>query len=306
MTAFHLSYGILGCLAALLSAGAWALCSILFRKIGDKASPLAMNLGKCFIGTVYLAIVIFALGSGHEFIHMKYETFLLLGVSGLLGISIGDTFFFKALIYLGPKLMMLLETVCPIFVVFLAVVLFNEKLLLLDWAGIVLIIGGIDIVLWKEAEKDEGNKNLTSGIIYAVLFSLCFSISIILIKFVFENVEKVSALEANFVRLLWGFAGLAVWGLLNRRLREWLSPFKDYQLLKLIFFSVFIAVFGGFWLSLVALKYTLASLATVFNSTTPLFVLPMAAVMLKKKVTFIEVIGAAMAVMGVSLIFFNR
>ncbi|GAH50516.1 unnamed protein product, partial [marine sediment metagenome] len=68
-------------------------------------------------------------------------------------------------------------------------------------------------------------------------------------------------------------------------------------------FIVFIVVFGGFWLSLLALKYIDASIASTLNSTTPLFILPMVAIILKEKVSIQAILGAAIAVGGIALIF---
>ena len=77
-------------------------------------------------------------------------------------------------------------------------------------------------------------------------------------------------------------------------------------MLGLAFLAVFVAIFGGFWLFLVALKYADASVATVLNSTTPLFILPMAAISLKEKIPVHAVIGSIIGVMGVALIFINK
>ena len=51
-----------GMVAALASALAWALGALLFRKVGERASPPAMNLAKSLLGLIFLGIA--ALGSG--------------------------------------------------------------------------------------------------------------------------------------------------------------------------------------------------------------------------------------------------
>lgn len=289
-------YKILGSLAALFSASAWAFSSILFRRLGEKALPLGMNLGKCIIGVLYLGVVLVFTGIKP----VSIQSFLLLGVSGLLGIAFGDTFFFKALIYLGPRLSLLLGTLGPVFTVTLAVIFLREKISLLVCLGIFLTVAGVTWVLWQQSPDEKRGENYLRGIQYALLSMICTSIAIILAKI---GVVSISALEATFIRLFWGIIGLALWGGLNRQLKDWLSPFKDPRSLKLILFAVLVAIFGGFYLFLVALKYTDASIVTILNSTTPLFILPMAAFILKEKVSIREVTGATLAVAGVVLIF---
>ena len=114
-----LSNPILGCGAALVSSAAWALDPILFRRIGDRMGPTAMNLAKGIIGVLLLCIPLIYFGVDP----VDRRTFLLLGVSGILGISLADTFFFMALVRLGARLAILIETLCSVVTVILAVAL---------------------------------------------------------------------------------------------------------------------------------------------------------------------------------------
>ena len=78
-------------LAALGSAASWALGTVLWRKIGEDISAYSMNLGKGVIGCLYLALVFLVIGLEP----ISIRDFFFLGISGLLGITLGDTFFFS-------------------------------------------------------------------------------------------------------------------------------------------------------------------------------------------------------------------
>jgi drug/metabolite transporter (DMT)-like permease len=292
----NLAYGLLGSSAALVSASAWAFGSILFRRLGDEVSPLGMNLGKGIIGILCLGIVILLTGIKP----ISSPAFLLLGISGLLGIALGDTFFFKALIQLGPRLTILLGTLGPVFTVILAVFFLRERPSILVWMGIPLIIGGTTWVLWERTPLEKLKANWTHGIKYALLSALCMSLGIIFAKI---GVASCSTLQATLIRFLWSVIGLTLWGCVTGELKNWLIPFINPRLLKLIFFTVLIVIFGGFWLFLVALKYIDASIAAILNSTTPLFILPMAVFLLKEKISLRAILGAILAVGGIALIF---
>ncbi len=292
----HLAYWILGSFAALASALTWAVGSILFRKLGDEISPLGMNLGKTILGTLYIGIILLLTGISP----VGKREFLLLGASGLLGIALGDTLFFRALIYLGPRLTVLLGTAGPVATVLLAVIFLKERPSYLSWTGIFLVLTGITWILWKHAPKVKTQSNYLPGIKYLLLSIACTSTGIIFAKI---GVSSTSAMEALFIRFIGGAAGLIIFGCASRKLITWITPFKDTRLLKFIAFTVFIVVFGGFWLFLVSLKYIDASIATILNSTEPLFILPLAAFILREKISFFEIIGAVVAVSGVILIF---
>lgn len=295
----HLIYGTLGSLAALASAAAWAFGSILFRRLGDAVSPLGMNLGKCIIGMLYLGVILLVFGIEP----ITNRTFLLLGISGLLGIAFGDTFFFKALLFLGPRLTTLLGAIGPVFTVILSVVFLQEKLSFLSWVGMSLTITGVTWVLWEQVPQEKIKKNWISGIKYALLSVLCMPVGIIFAKI---GVKSCSPLQSTFIRVFWAAIGLSMWGGARGQLKNWLIPFKNTRLLRFIFFTVFVVIFGGFYLFLFALKYIDASVATILNSTTPLFILPMTAFILKEKITYRAIIGAVVAVCGLALIFMGN
>lgn len=293
-------YELLGYLAALGSAAAWAVGSILFRKIGEVASPVAMNLVKCMIGAVLLAAAL-ALSGGME--AMDGRTWLVLGVSGLLGIAVGDTFFFEALVRLGPRLTVLLGVIGPVLTIVLAVLLLDERITAAKWFGVALVLLGVNIVLWTDAPAEKGLRGeWLSGVVYALLAAVCMSLGIVAAK---VGVAEHSALQGTLVRVLFAGAGLALWGAGRRELGAWLSPFKGLRLLRLISLAVFVVIFGGFWLSLVALQYAQATVATILNSMEPIFVLPLVAVVFKEKVPRAGIAGAIIAVLGVSFIFSN-
>ena len=295
----HLIYTTLGSLAALISAGAWAFGSILFRKLGDSVSPFGMNLGKGIIGMLYLGIMLLIFGIEP----ITGRTFLFLGLSGLLGIALGDTFFFKALLSLGPRLTVLLGALGPVFTVILAVVFLHEKLSSLTWIGIFLTIAGVTWVLSRQLPAQKIIGTWAGGIKYAFLSIICMSVGIIFAKI---GVESCSPLQSTFIRILWATIGLLIWGGASGQIKSWMDPFQQKRLLKFIFFTVFIVIFGGFYLFIFALKYVDASVATILNSTTPIFILPMTALILKEKTTRSEILGATIAVCGIALIFMGQ
>lgn len=291
----YLVYKILGSLAALASACAWAFSTILFKKLGDEISALSMNFWKCVMGVLYLGVMLLCFPAGL----MDKQTFLFLGLSGLLGIALGDTFYFKALIYLGPRLTVLLATLSPVVTVVLALIFLKESLSFGRGIGIFLTLSGIAWVLWEGSPQEKISRNWLGGIKYALLSVFCMAVAIIFAK---VGVRTSSPLPSTFIRLAWSAVGLTIWGFASSQLKNWLALFKNPRLLKSLLFAVFIAVFGGFWLFLFALKYIDASVATVLNSTTPLFILPLTAFILKERISVTAICAAAMAVIGIALV----
>jgi uncharacterized membrane protein len=225
---------------------------------------------------------------------------VMLSISGIIGIAIGDTLFFQALNTLGPRLTVIVGTLGPVVTVAMAVILLGERPSMLSWSGIFMVIAGVTWVVLESLPEDGSVKDKRSGVKYALLATVCMSSGIIFAKL---GLKEGSPLQATFIRLAAGIAGLAILGAAKGSLGLWLKPFTSPGILKSAFFSVFVVIFGGFWLFLVSLKYIDASIAGVLGSTEPLFVLPLVSLFLREKVSVRSIVGSVIAVAGVVLIF---
>jgi len=277
---------------------AWALGAILFRRLGDTLAPPAMNLTKCLMGMLYLGIPLLCLGLEP----LGRRDLLLLGASGLLGIALGDSFFFHALMRLGPRLTVLAEMLGPVLTVLSAIVFLHERLNAAASWGIALTLAGVAWVLWEHAGRRETRSVTLRGLGFSLLSGACMSAGIILAKMA---IVKCSALEATFLRLAWAAGALSLWGCATRRLGPWLKPLSDPRAARQAAAAAAVAIYGGFWLFLVALKRIDAAVATALNATTPLFILPLAAGLLKERLSPRAVFGAVVAVAGVALLVFS-
>ncbi len=283
-------------MAALLSAAFWAMGTVLWKRLENRISPLGMNLAKGVIGSLYLAVISFFIKIGP----IDAQSVLFLVLSGLVGIALGDTFFFVSLKYLGARLSSLTGTLTPVAIALSALFFLRERPSFFVWVGILLTTGGVAWLLKERLPSDSGtiiNKPL--GVTYRLLSIICTAAGIILAK---KGVANAPVIQATLIRLLSSVAGLFLWGCLNRQLSHCLGFFKNISLFKEVAFVVFIVVFGGFWLSLLALKYIDASVAGTLNATSPLFILPISAIMLKEKISRKAVLGTTVAVAGVALI----
>ncbi len=282
------------CGVALLSASSWALGSILWRRIGDELPSAAMNLARTSIGAAFLLAAAPAVVLGG----IDGRTLALLSASGLLGIALGDTFFFQALMRMGPRRASLMGPLNTAAIVLSAALFLGERPGPAAWAGIVLTTTGVGWVLRERFRGREETGLLPGGIRYGLLSVLCTAAAILLAK---AGLAAVPALRAAWIRLAAGAAGLALWGASRSQLGSWVEPLRKGALLARLAVASAVVVFGGFWLSLVALKHLDAAVATTLSSTAPLFVLPMSAVLSGERPSVRAVLGAAVAVGGVAL-----
>ena len=282
------------CGISLLSACSWAIGAILWRKLGEQLSSYSMNLGKVVIGSLYLGIILVFVGLEP----ISTRSMIFLGLSGILGIAIGDTFFFLSLMQLGPRRASLMGSLNPVTIAVAATLFLGESPTPGVWAGIVVTTLGVGWVLWERA-GDKGSESIALGIRYGLLSVLCTTGAVLLAK---VGVVSVPTVQAAWIRLLAGSAGLMLWGFSRSELVKWVSPFSKVALLAKVATVVSVVVVGGFWLSILSLKHIDAAIAGTLNSTSPLFILPLTVIFLGEKLSFRTVMGTAVAVSGVALI----
>jgi drug/metabolite transporter (DMT)-like permease len=98
---------------------------------------------------------------------------LWLSLSGVIGLSLGDVFFFQSLIAVGARLGSLLLSLAPIFGSIIAWIIFGEILTTLQIVGIVLALAGIAwVVLSHEEPPDTPHGHTRRGVIFGVLAGL--------------------------------------------------------------------------------------------------------------------------------------
>ena len=98
---------------------------------------------------------------------------ILLSISGVIGLVLGDTFLFKSFTEIGPRVSMLLMSSNPAIAAILAFVILGETLSLWVILGIIATLFGIYLVIMDKSPKEvvSGFKMTKKGIFYG--FYVC-------------------------------------------------------------------------------------------------------------------------------------
>ncbi len=99
---------MLGSIFALGSAFFWACAVILFKKSGETFSPISLNIYKSVVGLFLVSVTMLLLGIPF-FPDQPLNNWVLLSLSGFLGITLADLFFFIALNRLGAGMAAVVE-----------------------------------------------------------------------------------------------------------------------------------------------------------------------------------------------------
>jgi len=108
---------------------------------------------------------------------------------------------------------------------------------------------------------------------------------------------------ATQMRIITGVIGFALIIFLTRRASVLTKGVKDRKAVSAVFMGAIFGPFIGVSLSLMAVQHTNTAVASTIMATTPIIILIPYVLLYKKKISFIEVLGAILSVVGVSLFF---
>jgi len=141
---------------------------ILFKKAGETVHPLALNLFKDILA-LGLFIVTIAVMGDNPFPHAPQRDYLLLLLSGAIGIGLGDTLFLKSLNILGASITSIVDCAYIPFVVGLSMIFLGDLLSVWQVVGIMAIVSSILIVsIGNKDGNSVSHKDRVKGWIYGI------------------------------------------------------------------------------------------------------------------------------------------
>ncbi|MBF2027634.1 MAG: DMT family transporter [Oscillatoriales cyanobacterium C42_A2020_001] len=292
-----------GELAALSAALIWAIASIVYTGVGRVLSPLMLNLVKGLMAIALLIVTLLLFGTLLPDVGPQAVWLLLL--SGALGIGLGDTAYFEALNCLGPRRSLVLEALAPPMAALLALIFLQEQLPPHGWAGILLTVLGVTwVVLEQTSSLPDFQTRPTRGVICGVFAAIAQAGGAVLSRAALIGTD-ISPLWSTFVRLAAGILILLIWLVFQQRTVQELKPLRSWRLLGVIAATAFASTYLGIWLQQLSLKYAPTGIAQALSATSPIFVIPIAAIALQERVSLQAILGASLALGGVWLLF-NR
>jgi len=289
-----------GGLAALTAAFLWALASVWFTRLGSHLSVIEVNFLKGMLALILLVITLYLSGGGLQSIPANALGLLL--VSGVIGITLGDSAYLQALQHLGPRRTLLLATLAPPMVGLIAWGVLGETLAWTAWLGILLTVAGIAWVILERTSDSAPAFDLKLGLLFGFLAALSQSVALVLSRVALTR-TSVDSLQSTILRLAAAVVVLAVWSLLRRKPLLSRTVFQAQpHLWATLGAATFIGTYLAMWLQQVSISLAPAGIVQTLLSASPLFILPIAALQ-GQKITPRAVLGALLALGGVALLF---
>ena len=276
----------------------WACAVILFRKSGETMHPLALNLFKNVLAILLIIPTVWAFGEV-LFYDAPIGVYFMLLASGVLGIGVGDTLFFKSLNMMGAGMWAIVSCLGSPIIITLSIVWIDESLTAWQVIGAVLIVAAVLATGLGKSPAGITRRQIAIGLALGITAQLANAVGIVMIKPLLGDLPVVFV---AFVRLVGGFLGVLLVVLLSRDRNVILS---DLRLRRGWPYTV-AGSFAGAYLSMViwlaSMKYTQASIAAALTQTTSVLIFLLAVLVLGERATPARWLGLILAVGGAILV----
>ncbi len=295
----------------IITAVCWAVGIFPFTMSTRYFQATHINLMRLLLALVLLCPFILLkenISFSNLFLFPGYQNWLWLGLSGVVGLALGDYFSFSAFKAIGAKNSSIFSTLAPGTAIIFGYLMLGEQINLIGITGILITISGIIFISLQK--KDNQSKMSLAGIGHAIGAALCQGAGLVLAKKAYENnLIEIAPFHAAWLRIMASVIVLFTFALLTKEIkpitRNLVKPENKKGLLYLS-----LGTLSGTVLGLTFAMQTISSIdsavAQTIFSLVPVFAIPLAYLFHKEKITLSIILGAMIAIAGVIVLIWRN
>ena len=306
----------LGEIISLAVAVSWTVTAIFADKASHRIGSMSTNVLRLALASVFLAVLLWVT-VGHPYpVFADGQAWLWLGLSAVVGYVFGDWCLFNSYLVIGARFGQLFMTLAPPMAAIAGWALLGETLTWKSILAMVVTLSGIAISILS---KGEGLKMKLSLPLKGVLLGLGAGagqgVGLVLSKIGMQHYEAAVPADApqlmdtmlpfasTMIRALIGTVGFLCLMVLQKDLPKLKAAVHDRKGFTYALFLTFFGPFLGVSLSLMAVQYTDAGIASTLMALTPVLIILPYAILYKQKVRFKEIVGVTVSMIGVAMFF---
>ena len=310
-----------GELAGLATSALWVVSSLAFAAAGQRMGATRLNLLRSLLAAALLLLLHWFL-MANPWPTIGANRTWYLGISGLLGLAIGDQFLFAGYVLVGARTTTLLMTLAPAVAASLSWIVFGQTMSLQAIVGMLITLLG---VLWVAAERPHATSHISharqiKGVWFGAGAALCQGVGMVLASNGLRG--DIDALSGQTVRMSAGALGIIVIAFIVSRMNQAQRNASARSLDEtkktapnvapthaLTSAAIVAMVIGtltgpilGVWCSLYALQKLEVGIATTLMSLVPVMILPVTRITEGRWPSTRAILGALIAVAGVAVL----
>jgi len=299
-------FGDWGAPAGLATALLWSIAAMAWSTAGRRVGAMAVSTIRITAATLIMLALHWLFFGRPWPTDMPRESLLLLAGSGALAAGFGDMLWFRSLVVLGPRVGMLIMSLCPVATAVLAYATpMRETLGATQIAGMLLTVAGVAWVIAEGRKRQSWQRphgsTFAGGVFCAVTSTILVAAGMVMSRMALAGRADVSAFSGSLVRVAAAsvFALLAM--LATGRAGQLVAAVKNARAMRIILAGTVVGPVVGIWLSQVAIKLAPSGVATALIGTSPVMMVPLAYLFFGERPTASAVAGAVLATAGVAV-----
>lgn len=306
----------LGEIISLGVAVSWTITAWYADKASRRVGAMVTNVLRLVLATLFLGLLLWITIGRPYPIYANQEAWFWLSLSALVGYVFGDYCLFNSYLYIGPRFGQLMMTLAPPMAAIAGWIMLKETLSLKSIFAMGITLCGIAIsILSRDSGKHFKLDLPLKGILLGIGAGVGQGVGLVLSKIgmghyseaipadAHGQMEWVLPFASTMIRAIVGGIGFLIILSLRGGFGKLVSAVKDPVSIK---YASIITLFGpavGVSLSLMAVRYANAGIASTLMALTPVIILVPEVLINKKKIRLKEVIGLAISITGVALFF---
>ena len=306
----------LGELISLVVAASWTVTALFADKASHRLGSMTANVLRLSMAIIFLGLLLW-ITVGHPYpVYASGRAWWWLALSALVGYVFGDWCLFNCYLSIGARFGQLFMTLAPPMAAIAGWAILGETLTWKSMLAMAVTLSGIAISILSRGGGHKVQLTLPfKGVLLGLGAGMGQGVGLVLSKVGMQHYADAIPSDApalmadmlpfasTMIRAIIGAAGFIALMSLQKGLPQLKRAIHDpkgmrYALIMTLFGPVF-----GVSLSLMAVQYTGAGIASTLMALTPVFILFPYAFIYKQLIKLREILGVAVSMTGVALFF---
>ena len=306
-----------GEIIALVVAISWTATALFADVASHRLGSLPLNLIRMVLSWLFLSVMLWIVTGAPYPLYASGKAWFWLALSGLVGYVFGDYCLFNSYIVFGSRYGQLFMTLAPPMAGIAGWMMLGESMSWHSWIAMAVTLTGIAIsILARGGENHKLTLKLPlKGVLFGIGAGVGQGVGLVLSKIGLEHYAQSIPAEApqsivrmmpfagTYIRAVAGFVGFFLLLAMMKQLSSVSKAFHDRKGMLYATLTTFFGPFLGVSLSLMAVQYAKAGIASTLMALTPVLIIVPYAIIHKQKISIKEVIGTLITMVGVALFF---
>lgn len=306
-----------GEIISLVVAVCWTATALFADIASHRLGAMTVNVIRLVLASVFLGALLWVTVGAPYPVYADAPTWFWLALSALVGYIFGDFCLFNSYLVIGARFGQLFMTLAPPIAAIAGWVLLGETMTWKSWLAMAVTICGIAISILS---RGNGGHSLhftlpVKGILLGIGAGMGQGVGLVLSKIGMQHYEAALPADApaafewampfasTMIRSLTGIVGFFVWMALMGQLPQLRAAVQNRRGMQFTGLTTLFGPFIGVSLSLMAVQYARAGIASTLMALTPVLIILPYAMIYKQKITPKEILGVTISMLGVALFF---